>query len=397
MRVDTEKRATYSIQGYPSGADRTVLGMISGTSVDGIDVARVKFDSQHRVRLLSFETVPYSPEIKQKVLRAAADEMTLRETALLHTQLGELFAQVALQALGQEPCDLIASHGQTVCHLPHSATTLQLGEGSVIANRTGTLTVCDFRPADLALGGQGAPLVPLFDSYLLSHPDMVRVAVNLGGIANLSVLWPDGRVQAWDTGPANCVSDALCRGQGRGDFDPGGAWAASGRVDQRLLDEFLLLEYFRKAPPKSTGLEDFGAVFLDRFPSDLSLEDRLRTSLALSAQTLVDEILRATESIRRYEVVFAGGGTSNRTLMSEIEKRLVHGAARSGQEPPKIRSFQEFGIPEDAREAVAFAFLGDRTVRGLTGTVPSTTGARQAAVLGKVIFPSLPLQPRDLA
>ena len=380
------------LTGYPCHEYRQVLGMISGTSADGVDVARVLFppaDREERLEILEFDTVPYPPELKSEVLKAAADELTLRQTARLHARLSDFFAEVAAGAVERKPVALIASHGQTVCHLPESQTTLQLGDGSVIANRTGVVTISDFRTADMALGGQGAPLVPLFDSHLLAHPTVTRIAVNLGGIANVTVIAPQATsVCAWDTGPANCVSDALCRLRGRGEFDPNGENAARGMVDESLLARLLDRDYFRRSHPKSTGLEDFGESFARSLPQDLPFEYCLRTALALSAQSLVDAVLMEMPRNGTVELVFAGGGTANKTLMSEIAGRLEKSTHSAGIPNPPSRSFREFGVGEECREAAAFAFLGDRTARGLVGSVPSTTGARKAAILGKVSFPS---------
>lgn len=380
------------ITNYSDGRSRVVLGLISGTSADGVDVAAVRFppsSESSRLELLHFETVPYPPELKARVLDASQDLMSLRQAAVLHTDLGEFFASVAQRALPSGGCDLIGSHGQTVCHLPDRRTTLQLGDGSIIANRTGVTTVSDFRTADMSLGGQGAPLVPLFDAFLLAHPERYRVAVNLGGIANITAISPGAdKVVAWDTGPANCVSDALCRIYNRGDFDPNGSIAARGKVDEELLRELLKESYFSLTPPKSTGLEDFGRDFAERRFIDRPFEDLLRTALALSAQSLVDSIFTALEGTPStpLDIVFAGGGTSNTTLMQEIEERLATGIRSLGRPRPEIGSFAEHGVPEDAREAVAFAYLADRTARGLTGSLPTTTGASRGAVLGKISF-----------
>ncbi|MCA9778722.1 MAG: anhydro-N-acetylmuramic acid kinase [Candidatus Eremiobacteraeota bacterium] len=380
------------LNGYPCHDYRQVLGMISGTSADGVDLARVLFppaESEEGLEVLEFNTIPYPADLKAEVLRAAADELSLRQTAKLHGRLSDFFAEVAAKATSQSPVDLIASHGQTVCHLPENGTTLQLGDGSVIANRTGVVTVSDFRTADMALGGQGAPLVPLFDSHLLAHPSLTRIAVNLGGIANITVISPGARsVCAWDTGPANCVSDALCRLRGQGEFDPDGVGASSGRVDEELLGRLLEMEYFARSHPKSTGLEDFGESFARTLPADMRFEDCLRTALALSAQSLVDAIIEQAPERGAVELVFAGGGTANRTLMQEIAERLERAAKKAGVEAPRSRSFKDFGVGEECREAAAFAFLGDRTARGLVGSVPSTTGAHRAAILGKISFPS---------
>lgn len=377
---------------YPQRPSRLVIGLISGTSADGIDAAVVRFTTREQatpaIEVLDFRSLPYPPEIRERVMLAAADRLSLRETAVLGTQLGHLFAEAALAVRPAEGCHLIASHGQTVCHLPAQATTLQIGDPCVIAARTGVVTVADFRPADMACGGQGAPLVPLFDAALLAHPTRLRVAINLGGIANITVIPPgrnrlDQDLLAWDTGPANSLSDALCDRAGLGPCDLDGEVAAQGKVRSELLQEWLAHPYFAASPPKSTGLEDFGRDFLEAQWGRAAVPDLLRTFLALSAQSLVDDLRRVLSDHcgEAADLVFAGGGTRNRTLMQEIRERL-------GSEPLcQCLSFEDFGVPEEGREAAAFAFLGDRTLCGLPGNAPGATGARQASRLGKVCFP----------
>lgn len=377
---------------YPTDRPRLVIGLISGTSADGIDAACVRFPAESEpepLQVIAFRSVPYETAVRERVMQAAADKLSLRQTAVLGTELGHLFAEAALSVMPEGGCDLIASHGQTVCHLPAQSTTLQIGEAAIIACKTGVITVADFRTADMACGGQGAPLVPLFDAHLLAHPQLLRVAVNLGGIANITVVPPGTALEdvwAWDTGPANCVSDALCRLGGLGDFDPGGETAASGAVDETLLHELLQHPYFAKPGPKSTGLEDFGEMFARSTLGRAPLPNLLRTALALSAQSLVDDLARvaARQQNAEMELVFAGGGTSNATLMEEIRARL---GKRTGLKA-RLRSFADFGVPEEGREAAAFAFLGDRTARGLPGAAPGATGANRAAILGKISFPS---------
>jgi anhydro-N-acetylmuramic acid kinase len=391
--MSSATRSTPLLFNYPVHRPRLVVGLISGTSADGIDAAAVRLPAvgqTARMEVLEFRSLPYPGPIREQVMLAAADKLSLRQTAVLGTELGHLFAEAALSVVPTGvTCDLIASHGQTVCHLPEQATTLQIGDAAVIACRTGVVTVSDFRTADMACGGQGAPLVPMFDAHLLAHPDVLRVAVNLGGIANITVIEPDaasGRTQvlAWDTGPANCVSDALCRLSGQGDFDPDGRLAKTGQVLQDLLAKLLAHPYFAKQGPKSTGLEDFGEDYARTLMGQAALPDLLRTSLALSAQSLADDLLRVARDGRDIELVFAGGGTANAVLMEEIRQRVK--ARAVGQ--VAFRSFADFGVPEEGREAAAFAFLGDRTARGLPGAAISATGASRAAVLGKVSFPS---------
>lgn len=385
------------LQDYPVHRSRVVIGLISGTSADGIDAAAVRFPAvghQPSLEVLAFASHPYPSAVREKVMLAASDKLSLRQTAVLGTELGALFAEAALSVMPSEGCDLIASHGQTVCHLPEAATTLQIGEASLIAQRTGVTTVADFRPADMACGGQGAPLVPLFDAYLLGHPSQWRIAVNLGGIANITVIPPGpeveaaGSIRAWDTGPANCVSDALCRLAGLGSYDAEGRTAGQGQVLPALLQELLAHDYFSKPSPKSTGLEAFGEDYARSLLGRAELPDLIRTALAISAQALVDELRKAAAPTGQtsFELVFAGGGTANPVLMEEISQRL----SGLAQYRFKIRSFADFGVPEEGREAAAFAFLGDRTARGLAGAAPGVTGATRAAVLGKVSFPFPP-------
>ncbi len=384
------------LHGYPIDRPRIVVGLISGTSADGIDAAAVRFPAvgdPSPLQVLEFRSLPYPAAIRERVMLAASDRLSLRQTAVLGTELGHLFAEAAQAVIPEQGCDLIASHGQTVCHLPEKRTTLQIGDASLIATRTGVTTIADFRPADMACGGQGAPLVPLFDAHLLGHEETLRVAVNLGGIANITVISPgpaegvEHRVSAWDTGPANCVSDALCRLCAMGDFDPDGRTAAGGAVNDALLKELLEHPYFARSGPKSTGLEDFGEDYARGLLSRGELPDLLRTALALSAQSLVDDLLDVarTQKATGVELVFAGGGTSNSVLMAEIRERLGAASARVAFQ---LRSFRDFGVPEEGREAAAFAFLGDRTARGLSGAAPGATGAERAAILGRVSFPS---------
>ena len=380
------------LRSYPTERSRTAIGLISGTSADGIDAACVRFPApgdKPLLEVVEFRSVPYSAAVREQVMLAAADKLTMRQTAVLGTELGHLFAEAAMAVMPAQGCDLIASHGQTVCHLPAQRTTLQIGDAAIIACRTGVPTVSDFRTADMACGGQGAPLVPMFDAHLLADPTVLRVAVNLGGIANITVITAGGeieRVSAWDTGPANCVSDALCRLNGLGDFDPDGRTAATGSVDVSLLNELLGHDYFAKSGPKSTGLEDFGESYARELMGRLSVPDLLRTVLALSAQSLVNDLIKVAGDLKQtsMELVFAGGGTSNAALMGEVRARLLaHPDLRA-----EVRSFADFGVPEEGREAAAFAFLGDRTARGLPGAAPGATGAERAAILGKVSFPS---------
>ena len=379
--------------------------MISGTSLDGIDAALVRIwgkVNRLRVKLLAFKTYPYPASLRVLLLRLASGEaVTTGTVSEIHFRLGELFAQAALGLCRDKrirPTSLhcIGSHGQTVFHRGRStqgrkggvASTLQLAEPSLIAERCGVTTVADFRPADIAAGGEGAPLVPLVDYLLFTHPHKGTVALNLGGIANITVI-PAGAnqegVYGFDTGPANMVVDALVRHQTQGKvpFDRGGRIASRGRVIQPVLRDCMSHPFFKRRPPKSAGREQFGKEFVRRFlraAASHRFEDIISTATELTAATVANAIHRFVlpyTPVNR--VIASGGGIHNR----ELGERLVHRLPGV-----TFHESQEFGIPEDSKEAVAFAMLADRTLQGLPGNLPAVTGARRTAILGKVIYAS---------
>ncbi|HLK59931.1 MAG TPA: anhydro-N-acetylmuramic acid kinase, partial [Chthonomonadaceae bacterium] len=306
-------------------------------------------------------------------------------------------AVAALAGIALETVDAIASHGQTVWHQPHplmvgggTATgTLQLGEPTVIAARTGCLVVADFRAADMALGGQGAPLAPFADYALFAHPTETRAVQNLGGIGNVTLL-PAGRppegVLAFDTGPGNMVLDELTRRltRGRSRFDAEGQIAARGSVHAELLREYLAHAYFDRPPPKSTGREEFGAVFAAGFLKaakrvGLSPADTLATATALTAESIARayrDFLLPRGPIST--VILGGGGVHNLTLVRMLEARLA---------PARLTTHAAFGLPDDAKEAVAFGLLAYETLHGRPANLPSATGASDRAILGKIVLP----------
>ena len=384
-----------------------VVGLMAGTSLDGIDAALVEIQRRRslRVKLLAFLTVPYTLKTRTLIQQASSPVTgTVDRVARLNFYLGELFAQAALQVIRRgrltpEQVDLIGSHGQTLCHLPRSwrigryrlRATLQVAEPAVIAARTGIPVIADFRPADIAAAGQGAPLVPYVDFLLFRHPQHHRILLNLGGIANLTLLPAAVKtftgVLASDTGPGNMVSDELVRRMtlGRENFDPRGRYAGRGEASPELLAELLRHPFFKKRPPKSTGREEFGAAFADQLVARRRPRrrqdwlDLIATAAALTAHSVFLHYRRFyAAGFRADEVIVSGGGVHNAAIMKRLAE-LFH--------PARVRPCDELGLPADAKEAVAFAVLAFETWHGRPGNLPGATGARQRAVLGKLSWP----------
>ena len=376
-----------------SVSPRHVVGLISGTSADGIDAALVAIDGAGettRLRVLDFRTLPYDPELRARVL--ALKEASAEELLRVHFRLGEEFARAALELIASGrrqgvEVDLIGSHGQTARHHPRAAepdgraATLQLAEPAVIAEHTGLPVVADFRPRDIAAGGEGAPLVPLVDWILFRRVGATRACLNLGGIANVTVVTerPEG-VRAFDLGPANMPMDLVVHAWTRGaeTFDRDGARAAMGRVDADLVAELLRHPYLALPPPKSTGREAFGDVFvtplLARYGGREA--DLLASLTQFSAESVAAGIRRwVPEPIE--EVLASGGGVRNRTFMAALESALA---------PIPVRSLAEVGVDPDAKEAVAFAVLANETLFGRPGNVPAATGATGPRILGKIVL-----------
>ena len=382
-----------------------LVGLMSGTSVDGIDVALVEVShdgARFHWRLLGFECLAWPQDLREAILKAFQPETSLPYLVALDTRLGEAFADAALEVVhnaGVEwtSVDAIASHGQTIWHQPEpyavgsgwATGTLQIGDGSVIAARAGCVVVSDFRRADMALGGQGAPLVPFVDHALFADQGEGRLVVNLGGIANVTWL-PAGatsaEVRAFDTGPANMVLDAIVTHitEGASAFDRDGAIAAQGRVQQPLLDRLLEHRYFALPPPKSTGREEFGrqyaADLIALAAADaISAPDLLATATALTVETIAhayEQWILPHAPVRT--VILGGGGVHNTTLVRRLGERFA---------PARLTTNAAFGLPDDAKEAVAFTILAFETVRGRPSNMPSATGATGPAILGKISLP----------
>jgi len=407
---------------YAAKATRTVIGLMSGTSADGIDAALCHISGTGetlRAEVVAFRCYPFEPSLRRELMALFTPDAPVGEVCATNVLLGRRFAEAALDLAresGVGEVDLIASHGQTICHLPEmgdggrgyarptGGATLQIGEPAVIAELTGVMVVADFRPRDMAAGGQGAPLVPYADWVLFRHPEKTRVVQNIGGIANVTVLPAGGgleRVIAFDTGPGNMVIDGLAGAFSGGvmAYDKNGGWAAQGKVNEALLRELMQHPFLSRRPPKSTGREEFGAEFVTELlarGAGMAEEDLLATATAFTAETIATAYrefvlpqIRKLETLRSAqgrpcatggidEVILGGGGSYNRTLRRMLEERLP-GMAVLGHE--------DFGINGEAKEALAFAILGNETVLGRPANVPSATGARHSVVLGKIVLP----------
>jgi anhydro-N-acetylmuramic acid kinase len=403
-----------------SDQGRLCVGLISGTSADGIDAALVRISKATdaaRVELLEFDSVPYPAAVRDELLALYADDAprAVARICSLNVVLGELFAEAAIEVCHQAnvvptALHVIGSHGQTVWHQPapdpalplSTLSTLQIADPAVIAERTGVRVVADFRAADIAAGGQAAPLVPYFDWVVLRHPERNRAVQNIGGIGNVTYLPAGGdlaAVRAFDTGPGNMVIDGvttLLTG-GAATFDRDGAFAAEGSVDQALLDTLLEDGYLQQPPPKTTGRELYGEPFARRLLRDAGLaegvlasgadaspdeqrraRDLVATATAYTARSIIDAYARWLPAID--ETIVGGGGSRNPTLM-----RLL----REGLAPISVAPIDDYGVNGRAKEAMAFALMAHDGLAGMRTNVPGATGARRAVTLGVLVPPVL--------
>ena len=376
---------------------RTVLGLMSGTSLDGVDAAVVRMEGHGatvRAETLAFVSEPFDADLRA-ALAACVEAATsdVRLVSQLHVRLGHRFADVAEVArdaagLAPDALDLIGSHGQTVQHVPvaeacagvPTRSTLQIGCPAVLATRLGAPVVSDFRAGDLALGGQGAPLAPYLDAALFASPSEARVLLNLGGVANVTLLPAGGGPSlAFDTGPANLVTDALAlRLTGR-PYDADGALASAGTPDEGLLADLLADPFFAAPPPKSTGREHFGAAYVDtlvaRGPS--RVEDLLATAVALTARTVAHAVQRVVAPPPA-RVIASGGGVRNPALMRALADALA---------PVPLETTAAYGVDPDAKEAILFALLAHDWAGGVRTGLPAVTGASRAAFQGSLTLP----------
>lgn len=390
---------------YNNKETHSVIGLMSGTSLDGVDAAWIEISGSGaslQVRLRSFLCVPFSPAQREKLL-ALCRMASASEIAVADVEMGELFASVALQLMKENglkasDVDLIGSHGQTICHLPEQRASLQIGDACVIAERTGITTVADFRARDLACGGQGAPLVPYVDWCLLQRADRHRIVQNVGGIANCTLLPAGGLLQdarAWDSGPGNMIIDEAMRitTEGHQHFDKDGRVASEGKVDEAWLEELMRHPFFHRAPPKSAGREEFGAGFTANFVAQarrrhMSTQDTLATATALTAASIAHSYGSFAEPYFRefpiatqtpIEVILCGGGAFNPTLRQMLRAQLA-----ASDVSYALLDHDEVGVRGDAKEAVAFAVLAHETMMETPCNAPGATGAARRVVLGKI-------------
>lgn len=376
---------------------RRAIGLMSGTSVDGIDAAAVEIDGAGddiAPRLAAFVTVPFDAAVRDAVLASFGASSSAAALTALHIALGTLFADAATEARAaagwrREALDAVGSHGQTIWHQPEPVAvggmfvsgTIQLGDPATIAERTGAPVVSDFRARDMAAGGQGAPLVPLVDWLLYRIPNRGRALQNIGGIGNVTWLPAGGAVEdviAFDTGPGNMVIDAAAELLAGAPRDENGRMALAGEVNGTALEMLLSNPYFNQPPPKSTGRELFGVQYTRQVVAEMASAGLARNDIMATVTAFtVESIARAYERFlpaRPAEVIVGGGGARNPALMGGLRKRLG----------VPVRTQEDLGANGDAKEAMAFAILADRTMQGLFGNVPAATGACRRVVLGSV-------------
>jgi anhydro-N-acetylmuramic acid kinase len=393
-----------------STKDEFVLGTMSGTSADGIDVALVRIKESRAnqparlsAKLEGIYSTAYPAKVREAVLRVAnVGATTSAEISQLDFLLGDLYAravQAALKKFRVSPAkiSLIGSHGQTIYHqgaasnflgAARVSSTFQIGEPAVIAARTGITTIGDFRPADMAAGGQGAPLVPFVDYIIYRDPKLGRVALNIGGIANFTVIPANAapnRVIAFDTGPGNMLVDSLVRhfSRGRSTFDRDAKLALQGQTQAHLLEMLLLHPYLRLKPPKTAGREQFGEAFAREIivwgrPHRSRPNDLIRTATLFTPLSIAESLHRfVLPRTKVHELIVSGGGARNPLIMAQLAA-LLPGIA--------VRTSDEFGIPSQAKEAFAFAILAYEAFHQRANNLPSATGARRPAVLGKICY-----------
>ncbi len=382
---------------------KTVIGLMSGTSVDAVDVALVKISgsgTNTKLKLKGFLEYPFPPEVRERILKNSVKETSnVEQLCKLNFVIAEIYNEAIEELCKKLNCDLaevdlIGSHGQTVQHLPQkefwgkysTASTLQIGDPSVLAKLTGVITVGDFRPADIALGGQGAPLVPYFDYLIFRSEDKNRALLNIGGISNITVLKKGAALDdviAFDTGPGNMMIDLAVKKFFGRKFDPDGSIAASGKFNEDLFNALAVKDSFiEAAPPKSTGREYYGLQFLEScFEEfkDVPHEDWLNTLTYFTAYAVYRNYEKFIKPKTEIDELFvSGGGLRNKFMLVKL-KELFENA--------EVKDVEAIGISPDAKEAICFAVLANETISGNTSNVPKATGAERPTILGKICLP----------
>ncbi|MAT38830.1 MAG: anhydro-N-acetylmuramic acid kinase [Ectothiorhodospiraceae bacterium] len=392
------------LHGLQQKEERLVCGLMSGTSVDAVDAALVRIRGKAHetsIEVVCWTELPFSDEVRNVILgNTDVSTSNVSDICMLQVILGHLYAdavEACCEEAGIDPAtvDLIGMHGQTLYHLPNPvaiaerevAGTFQAGSAPVLAYRTGTPVVSDFRSADIAAGGQGAPLLPYVDYLLFGSDSEHRVLLNIGGIANITWLPPDAaedQIVAFDSGPGNMVVNALMERLYERSYDLNGEVACKGRLNQDLFSWMIGHEYFRRALPKSTGREVFGGSFIDelleiaRELDVTSPEDIISTASQLTVKSIAIAIEQVTQTAPSFRVYAAGGGARNKFFMDGLHHALG---------PGKVQNFDALGISPDAREAISFAVLANEWLHGIKANLPAVTGASKKVLLGSVTMP----------
>lgn len=365
----------------PDTSKHLYIGLMSGTSIDGVDVALVDFSAQQPQLVDSF-THTYESTLSDELHQLCqAGNNEINRMGKASRQVAYAFADATQKLLSNNQLSAadiraIGSHGQTIRHYPNgpSGFSLQIGDANTIAVETGIDVVADFRNKDIALGGQGAPLVPAFHQAIFAQPKQARIVLNVGGIANISYLAADGKLSGWDTGPGNTLLDAWCKQHTGKDYDDNGQWAASGQVDLELLNLLLQHEYFQQQAPKSTGREAFNLTWLNSALTQIKRQLNAQDVQATLLKLTVDSIARDIATCRGVEQLFiCGGGAHNQLLLQSLQLTLPN---------INIHTTQELGVDVDAVEAMAFAWLAYAYQHNICGNAPSVTGAKRASILG---------------
>ena len=371
---------------------KTIISMMSGTSIDSIDACLLKIFKDFSFEVIDSYSLEYTNEIKNRILNLANNNADVKEVCRMNFIIGELFAEAANLLIKKtnykkEEIDFISTHGQTICHIPEkekienitTRSTLQIGDISVISERTGIMTIGDFRTKDIAARGQGAPLVPFADKILFGL-DKNRLIQNIGGISNVTVLSKDCEIFAFDNGVGNMLIDYFMQKLFNKPFDENGETATKGKIDKIWLDELIQEPYYKQIPPKSTGRELFNKEYAENIykTAPKNSYDVIATITKLTAKVIAnsykDFIFSKTKIA---EVVLGGGGAYNKTLISYLKEELPN---------IEIKTHQDFNIPDKLKECIAFAYLGYCTITKQPNNVPSCTGANYPVVMGKISY-----------